>query len=400
MSSANTGTRLRLALLGYMLGITLVVTLMPFRFGAPDELRVIVTGSARDLLANILLFIPLGFLYRSARPPRRPRWALSVLLVGALASMAIEAAQLFLSVRDASALDVLANAFGAWLGACAFDCLARYGGTEGRLLGRLGLELPIMGLIYLLIPLLWVSSLASHSDVVRHSAVLLLGVVGAILVGGVQQHYVRGARPAVPGKAAVFASLWFLLGTFPLLRSKPLYVLIWVALVGVLCWQVARQWARVGTSERRFELRLLKATAPFFAAYLALIIITPLHGEPGVWRLWLGFPTTAVKQTEIVRLLELVASFTLVGYMVAEARGRAVLHFGAALPRLMGSGAALAILAEVPRGYSPGDGASVARGTLLILAALYGGWLYYLQRAHAMKLLTEPTNADGEIIAS
>jgi hypothetical protein len=49
----------------------------------------------------------------------------------------------------------------------------------------------------------------------------------------------------------------------------------------------------------------------------------------------------------------------------------------------------LACFVEGSAGYQTGRGASLTRGALLMAAVLYGGWLYYLQRAHVMRLLAE-----------
>jgi glycopeptide antibiotics resistance protein len=391
MSSTNTGSRLAIALLAYMLAVTLIVTLLPFRFRAPQQWHMLATGDLRDLFANVLLFVPLGFLYRAARPSRRKGITLSVLFIGAAVSAMIETAQLFVSARDASVLDIASNALGAWLGALAFDRIARFG-TDGRLLGWLALELPIMGLIYLLVPLLWVGSLAAGRELPRLAALLLLGVFGAILLGGVQRHYVSRSRAAVPAAATAFAAAWFVAGTFPLLRSRPLYVLIGAAVVAASCWAMMRNAARLELPDRRFEVPLLKTAAPFYALYLALIMAAPLTGDIVSWRLWLGFPGIASHQSEIVRLLELVAAFTLLGYMVAEFRGRTISYFRSALPRVLGWAVTLTAVTETLRGFQWRGGASVARGLVLAVAAVYGGWLYYLQRAHAMKLLSQGSN--------
>lgn len=70
--------------------------------------------SKLEFTANILMFAPLGFLVGLALP-QRAAWT-GVLLLPAL-SIAIEAGQsAFLSQRFASALDVVANSAGGWIG--------------------------------------------------------------------------------------------------------------------------------------------------------------------------------------------------------------------------------------------------------------------------------------------
>jgi hypothetical protein len=385
---ADTGTRLGVALLSYMLGVTLIVTLLPFHFEWPREWRIIFTGDPLEVVANVLLFVPLGFLYRLARPSARGHPALAALVLGALWSLGIEAAQLFETARSSSALDVAANAAGAALGAAAYARIARAARADGRALGWLALELPLMGLVYLLVPLLWVSALATHGEAGRSLLIFLVGLFGATLLGGLQRHYFGPARASQPRDTAAFAAMWFLAGAFPALPWRP-FELLWGALaVGAWCWwQGARPLARA-EHNRRFEVRLLAIAAPLYGGYLALTILASLARGVGEWTFRLGFTDAASDQVEILRLLELIAAFTLLGYMIAEARGRAIARFREALPGVFACSLALVFACELVHGYSQTGGASLARGVLLVLAALYGGRLYYLQRAHVVHLLS------------
>ena len=83
-------------LLGYLLVVTAVITLAPFRFAGPVEPRVAWLVNPGDVVANVLLFVPLGFLYRiSAHPAARPgHWP----TIGAalLVSATLETLQIFL----------------------------------------------------------------------------------------------------------------------------------------------------------------------------------------------------------------------------------------------------------------------------------------------------------------
>ncbi len=68
-----------------------------------------------EFAANVMLFVPLGFLV-AALLGRRRAWV--AIIVGALASIAIECVQwLMLPERYPSAGDVLANTIGAGIGA-------------------------------------------------------------------------------------------------------------------------------------------------------------------------------------------------------------------------------------------------------------------------------------------
>src|SRR5688572_20505684 len=79
---APTHTRLTVALLGYFVLVTLVITLSPFDFG-PKPFSVSIKLATGDVLANIALFLPLGFLMRGLDTVRtRPRWHAVALAAG------------------------------------------------------------------------------------------------------------------------------------------------------------------------------------------------------------------------------------------------------------------------------------------------------------------------------
>ena len=165
----DTGARLAIGLLAYMAAITTVITLLPFRFAVPTQLRIVVIGGLFDLVANLALFVPLGFLYAVARKDAATRPG-RVFVVALIASAAVESVQLFEVSRYASLADILANGAGAYLGAIGQVRLSRRIAMDARTVGRLSLELPVMGLVYLLIPLLWVDGIAGARAVRRQPA--------------------------------------------------------------------------------------------------------------------------------------------------------------------------------------------------------------------------------------
>ena len=71
--SRTTGTRLAIALLGYVALVIVLLTLNPFYFALPVRPRLSLRVVPSDVVANVLLFLPLGFLYRltSGRPRNR-----------------------------------------------------------------------------------------------------------------------------------------------------------------------------------------------------------------------------------------------------------------------------------------------------------------------------------------
>ncbi len=374
-----------------MLGVTFIITLLPFQFDRPTRWRVMYTGDAIDIVANVLLFIPLGFLYRLARRNASRHSTLTVLWIGALVSMAIESAQLFEVERYTSVLDVATNALGAWLGALLVDRISTRVRVDGALIGRLSLELPLMGLVYLIVPLLWLNALASGAQVERTFLALLLGVFGASVLGGMQRHHFSPAGVLSPRAMSAGAALWFLVGGFPGFAKHPREFLAVSVLIAGLVWWRGSGALVMSPENRRFEVPVLQSAAPAYAAYMALLTMAPLFDGIGAWQVGFSFPGVAAEWTkiEILRFLELVAACTLLGYMVAEFRGRVMSRFRDAFRRLSAWGISVAVMGEIVRGWHAGHGASLARGCVLAAATVYGGWLYYLQREHVVRLIEE-----------
>ncbi|HYC45130.1 MAG TPA: VanZ family protein [Burkholderiales bacterium] len=382
----DTGARLGLALLGYMLAVTLIVALLPFHFEWPDRWNVEAGDDPYAAVFGALLFVPLGFLYRLGSARERGSLAL-VVLNAALISVAIEAIQLFDVTHDSTVLDVAANTAGALIGVLCFDAIARSAKHHGWVIGWLGLEIPLMGLVYLLVPLLWVNTLAARGDLPPTLMTLLIGAFGATLLGGLQRHYFGPRGAAEAHHTAGFAGLWFFAGAFAMLPWQPFVLIAGVVGATVLCWWLGQRPLPEHGANRRFEGALLRAATPLYGVYLLMLIVLPVLEEIGAWHGHVGFPRITSSQVETARLLELCAAFTLLGYMAAEMRGRQVMHYRDALPRLIGWSVALAVAAEATRGFGV-EGASLVRGLLTVAACLYGGWLYYLQRAHVIQLVS------------
>lgn len=377
-----------MALLAYVALITTVVTLLPFEFAFPRTPRVMLVGGLIDVLANVALFLPLGFLYSVARqdadvPPRR------ILLVALAASAAIESVQLFEVTRFASLSDVLANGAGAYLGAVLQRWLARRIAMDARTVGRLSLELPLMGLVYLLIPLLWLDGLAGVDSTTPLWPLLALGLFGASLLSAAQRYHF-GPNRVMSRKAMVGAACgWFLLGAFPGLAPRASIVLfLMIAAIGAFVWVRSGELGNTRSINRRFESRALSEGAPFYAAYL-LLLVAPVAGfSAGPWHGAIGFLGSRGDLGAVaLHVVEAVAAFTLLGYMLAEFRGRREARFRHGAAHIAMWAGSVALLSELLEGFRASGGASALRWGMLVVAALYGAWLYHLQRAHVRRLL-------------
>ncbi len=95
-------TALGYALLTYMTLVIAAITLIPFEFKVPGRIYINLHGTVSDVLTNVVLFTPLGFLFQLARRRVGWRYLLQALGFGVLVSTAVEACQLFLPGRDSS----------------------------------------------------------------------------------------------------------------------------------------------------------------------------------------------------------------------------------------------------------------------------------------------------------
>ena len=63
------------ALFFYMTAVVALITLIPFTFRVPAGFRIGWSMDVPDLITNVMLFLPLGFLFRLSRG-RNAEWSL------------------------------------------------------------------------------------------------------------------------------------------------------------------------------------------------------------------------------------------------------------------------------------------------------------------------------------
>lgn len=369
------GAGLARALLLYVVAVTLVITLTPFDFAVPERWRVTVEDwTVLDLIANVLLFVPMGFLLALGEPPERRGTVWRALAAGAALSLAIESAQLFELERYASPWDVLTNAAGAALGG-ALPARLRRRLDPAALVGRLALELPLVGLVYLLVPLAWLRALSGGAGAARLWPLVVLGLFGGSLLGAVQRRYFGPAGMASPRAMAVAAGGWFTVAAVPAVGAAPVMVAAGVLLVALFTWHRAAAPPPGSGEERRFERASLLRASPFFAAYLLLLPLTALDAG------------RQLEREYVIGIVESAAAFTVLGYMAAEAMGRREHAFGESWLPVALLAAMVALLDGVLRGASFTVDATIAvRALTSVVAAVYGGWLYHLQRDQVRRL--------------
>jgi glycopeptide antibiotics resistance protein len=395
----HSGLRLTVALLGYFVLVTVVITLSPFDF-APRPVRISLLVKPSDVIANVALFLPIGFLLRSVLRGPSPHEAWRVVSTACVFSLVIEIAQLFIRGRFVSPVDVATNTCGAWFGLLLRDRIERSNVWNIRLVGRIGLDIPLVGLLYLLVPQLWLSGVGVVDDPRRAVTTLLLGAGGSVVLAALRRHRwqsgVRLAAQVIPPLALV----WFTVGALPALAAAPwMFAPLALAVVVLTWWLLARS---SGLHERRFEIDTLRHFLPVFALYVIVSALWPPFRSPVAWHGAIGFSNRLHNAgvVELLALLEQVGAFTLLGYALAEWSGRRELTLGVDVRRIAVPILTFAFALEAVQGMLAGPGASALRALLSTAGAAYGVAVYHLARTHVRTLRAASEAASGPIDAA
>jgi hypothetical protein len=227
--------------------------------------------------------------------------------------------------------------------------------------------------------------------------VLPIAAFAGGIMGAVHAAYLQPARGLARGWLLPAAVLWYVVALLPGTIRDPALLAVGALLTVSTAWlrSIATARFRDAFGNRRFELPTLRLVMPLFAAYLALSSLWPLDAATAPWRGAVAlFPASAEpSERAIYLMLEHVAAFTLVGYIVAEFYGRDLARFRQVAPRVVAWGGGISLLLEATRGWHPMYGASLLMLILTAAACSLGGWLYQLQREHVKALLTRRTRA-------
>jgi hypothetical protein len=275
---------------------------------------------------------------------------------------------------------------GSGLGAIIHNLIAARITIPQGMLGRLRLETPLMGLIYLLTPLLWINVLALEEHSYRWLLTLFLGICGAIIFSNLFRYWWKSVNIQTVGYASLAVGAWLLIGVGPVLLSS---VPVLIITPGVIVLTAILSILPRSSADRRFERNTLRLLLPIFVLYLLfLTLFFPLQPFDS-WHVIFGF-TDRRSDTSLAFLysrVEHLAAFTVLGYMIAEWRGRLELSLRKDLPRLFFIIAGCALALEFLSGFQSGRGASFVRLVLDITGGLFGGTIYHMSRAHIRFLL-------------
>jgi hypothetical protein len=293
-------------------------------------------------------------------------------------------------------VDLVSNSCGAWIGVALRDQLERWALWRPRLVGRIGLDVPLVGLLYLLVPQLWLSSVGMIEDAGRSVTTLLLGCAGSLVLVALHRHRWRTGLRLAAQVVPPLALVWFMVGVLPAASAAPRAFVALAALVVGLTWWLVRGAA--GPDDQRFEVGTLQRFLPVFALYLIVASLWPPFRAVTPWHGALGFANrlNGAGVVDLLILLEQVGGFTLLGYAAAEWRGRRELSLVDDLPLVVGSAALFAVSLEIAQGWLAGPGASLTRAALATAGTAYGVAVYHLARQHVRALRASESAAATE----
>ena len=369
MESTQSNATIGRSLLIYMTAMVLLITFVPFRFHAPAGIAFGWSFGPAQFIQNIMLFFPIGFLFRHSGK-ERSRFYWKAICFGVGLSLFIEILQAFIVGRYTSGVDVIANGAGAFFGAWFFDYASAK--IRDQIAFKVSsLRIPLVNLVLLLTPLLWLTCISAGKEPVRLYLLLPLGTFGSGLLSSVYVN--RLALTGVPpSRFAVTAGVWLVLSTLPAMIPYPKDILIiWITLIVIIFVQALFQ-KPVSSENRRFEMSTLKKLIPVYGCYLLILVLLPSVMEAGKF-------AHRFELTATIRVVEFIAAFTVLGFMTAEMRGRKDESVGISLIMAYCFSMGLIVLKGLLQGADAVTLQNIVFSLAFIGASLYGCMIYRFQ---------------------
>lgn len=378
----------------YFLAIILAVTLAPFDFSRPHRPRVNLNFYAGDLLSNILLFVPLGFLFRLGVDRSNGAWRTAAFSLAV--SGGVEFLQLFLPLRVTSPQDVASNVVGAWIGAAVCDALAATLHAQG--VRTLALELPLAAVFYLMVPLSWLNSLLAMEHLARTPriwATVPLGTAAGLIVGSIGRRRLGPSGVHTNLGVVVVVAVWMAasnaLNFLHDARTTLAACLGAAAIVAVILQFPDAAFGRT----RRFEQAVLWRVLPLYLAYLVYTSLLPIVPLEDHWNWTSGFDalTANPKRPSIVAALDVVeqwVQYAILGAVVAGLRGRIGESWASTLLRVGATCGLIAAACEGLRGFHPAHAAGLGEWAVAAAASFYGAYLYRMHLRAVRRILGRP----------
>lgn len=367
------GRRLGWLLLGWLGLVVAAIVLAPFTFSLQllqsATWEPLAATELRDVVLNIVLFLPLGFLLERVLGGR---WrVITIAVVGLGVSLAIETAQLMLPGRYSAVTDIVANGLGMGLGARSSANVRRRIGEGGVLVSRFFLDLPLVALAWMLVPLAWLLAIEGLVSPDRVALTLAVSAAAGVALAAAGRSGPGVAAERWAPRLARVGVAWALVALLPALIIRPSWGMF---ALGTLAFGMVagdRWWRRHTRTERRVEplavLIVLALLSPWFVTTSPTLGSLAWHGGGGATR------------ADTLALVQVVVGYATLGFALAEQRGRVERGW---LP-----GMVLVIIVTWMLAGPLIGGATLARLAILILAAVGGASLYRQQRADIVALI-------------
>ena len=362
------------ALLSYVVFIMLFITFFPFDYHWPSSFSVNTYWKAQESLQNIFFFIPFGYLLASLLKTSVRQTLYISVICGFFLSLFIELNQIFIVDRYSSPIDLFNNSVGALAGAAFFLALKRLSALR-KYGGRL-LDIPLMNLVLMLIPLLWLNAVGSGHDVRRLWLAFLLAFIALYIMVAIYLYGGRGIYSLKRGHLLRVYTVWYAISFLPELLYFPGRVLAFYLLQMIFMWLLLHLGARGERREQRYELPTLKTVTPLFLLYLLLVALWPLRGMQGQFEFEVlgALFRRDTSLAFIFSQIEYFAAFALAGFMAAQILNRydfkAWKHFTLIL--------VMAVLMELPRGFHGLHSANLTHIFLAVFNGTFGALIYFL----------------------
>ena len=161
----------------------------------------------------------------------------------------------------------------------------------------------------------------------------------------------------------------------------PLRIIFFGAVLGAVSQLLAKVLKAGERTERRFELPTLKRLFPLYLIYLLLVAAWPTTVPLNEWQVLIDFQALTLDERIVFtfRFIELIAAFTLLGYMIAEMRGRKKAAAGNTIVWVLITVLAASVVIIMLKGFPALNYFSLIEIALISAASVYGAVIYRLQ---------------------
>jgi hypothetical protein len=209
---------------------------------------------------------------------------------------------------------------------------------------------------------------------------LILGLFGCGVLSSIYNYHLKTTGIISVNRFSLFVVVWFFIGIGPFMINFPIPATI----LGIFVWLVfqiiVRLPLKTDSGDKRFELPTLKRYLSLYVIYLLLLGVFHAAIPAANWPLAQGVQRLIYDEHIMLafRLVEFITAFTLLGYVIAEMRGRKNEALETTLCWTFFIAAGSAVLIEIIKTYPALSNINVASIIIIISAAIYGAVIYRL----------------------